>query len=82
MYPVSYNDFIGASIKHMYEDSKSKENAKWDAEIEDVDLQSTDEDNQAFFILSTDSSDNTIDFSKINDSAVGLLNLFLLIKIP
>ena len=66
----------------MYEDSKSKENAKWDAEIEDVDLQSTDEDNQAFFILSTDSSDNTTDFSKINDSAVGLLNLFLLIKIP
>ena len=82
MYPVSHNDFIGASIKHMYEDSKSKENAKWDAEIEDVDLQSTDEDNQAFFILSTDSSDNTTDFSKINDSAVGLLNLFLLIKIP
>ena len=34
---VSYKDFIGASIKHMYEDSNSKENIWWDAEVVDVD---------------------------------------------
>ena len=65
---VSYKDFISASIKHMYEDSKSKENIWWDAEVVDVDMDSADMDNPNFFIIYKDSSDDIIDFSKINDS--------------
>ena len=89
---VSYKDFIGASIKHMYEDSNSKENIWWDAEVVDVDMDSADMDNPNFFIIYKDSSDDIIDFSKINDSdyfwnrwwmiiSMGVLNLLLLIQI-
>ena len=52
----------------MYEDSKSKENIWWDAEVVDVDMDSADMDNPNFFIIYKDSSDDIIDFSKINDS--------------
>ena len=65
---VSYKNFIGGSIKHMYEDSKSKENIWWDAEVVDVDMDSADMDNPDFFIIYKDSSDDIIDFSKIKDS--------------
>ena len=65
---VSYEDFIGASIKHMYKESKSKENIWWDAEVVDVDMDSTDMNNPDIFIIYKDSSDDIIDFSKINDS--------------
>ena len=54
---VSYKDFISASIKHMYEDSKSKENIWWDAEVVDVDMDSADMDNPDFFIIYKDRSD-------------------------
>ena len=33
----------------MYEDSKSKENIWWDAEVVDVDMDSADMDNPNFF---------------------------------
>ena len=52
----------------MYEDSNSKENIWWDAEVVDVDMDSADMDNPDFFIIYKDSSDDIIDFSKINDS--------------
>ena len=65
---ISYKNFIGANIKHMYEDSKSKRNIWWDAEVVDVDMDSADMDNPDFFIIYKDSSDDIIDFSKISDS--------------
>ena len=65
---VSYKDFIGGRIKHMYEDSKSKENIWWDAKTVDVDMDNADMNSPDFFIIYKDSSDDMRDFSKINDS--------------
>ena len=47
---VSCNDYIGASIKHLHKDRKSKENIWWDAEMVDVDMDSDDMDNPDFLL--------------------------------
>ena len=54
---VPCNDLIGAS-KHLYEESKSKENIWWDTEVVDVDMDSDDMDNPNFLNIYRDSLDD------------------------
>ena len=46
----------------------NQKNIWWDAEVVDVDMDSADMDNPDFFITYKNSSDEIIDFSKINNS--------------
>ena len=51
MCDVTINDFIDATIDHLFNDSESGENTWWRGEVVDVDVDSEDQKNPDFLSL-------------------------------
>ena len=64
---VTFHNFIGANIKHLYTDDTSNEDIWWDAKVVDVDLESPDMNDPKFYIAYKDLTDDVIDFSKVRN---------------
>lgn len=47
---VTVNDFIDATIDHLFSDSQTGENTWWRGEVVDVDVDSEDQENPDFFV--------------------------------
>ena len=57
--PICSEDFIDASILHLYTDDENNEDTWWPAEVVDVDIDSSDMSNPDFFVLYGDVEEST-----------------------
>ena len=64
---VTFHNFIGANIKHLYTDDTSKEDIWGDAKVVDVDMESPDMNDLKFYIVYKDLADDVIDFNKVHN---------------
>ena len=55
---VTFHNFIGANIKHLYTDDTSKEDIWGDAKVVDVDMESPDMNDLKFYIVYKDLADD------------------------
>ena len=64
---VTFHNFIGVNIKHLYTDDTSNKDIWWDAKVVDFDMdgESPDMNDLKFYIVYKDSTDDVIDFSKV-----------------
>ena len=65
-------DFIGASISHLFIDAITGEETWWEAEVADMDIESSDRENPDFFVRYFSSEDE----EEVDDDDFYLLPLF------